>query len=304
MTLAPIILFCYNRPFHVEQTLETLSRNELADQSVLYIYCDGPKPGATEEQKQRIADTRAVVRKKQWCKEVHIVEFEKNKGLAGNIVDAVTDIVSKYGKVITLEDDIITSKGFLKFMNEALTIYQKDERVMHISGYMWPHRWPLPSTFFYEVPYPGGGWATWDRAWRYYSDDTKSLYEYWSTRWKEFNKFGGDYLQRQLERNYEGTMRTWFIKWHAVMLMRDGLTLYPGNSLTNNIGFDSTGENCFSERKFDIKHLAEDVPVKKKKHLREHPVAAEEIYSFYQGRWYNKRRRTKLFQIFLKIFHK
>ena len=40
MNLAPIILFCYNRPWHVEQTLISLSKNELADQSVLYIYCD------------------------------------------------------------------------------------------------------------------------------------------------------------------------------------------------------------------------------------------------------------------------
>ena len=41
--LAPIIVFCYNRPWHVEQTLEALSRNELADQSTLYIYCDRQK---------------------------------------------------------------------------------------------------------------------------------------------------------------------------------------------------------------------------------------------------------------------
>lgn len=42
-SLAPIILFVYNRPWHTVQTLEALSINYLADQSTLYIYCDGPK---------------------------------------------------------------------------------------------------------------------------------------------------------------------------------------------------------------------------------------------------------------------
>ena len=63
MTLVPIILFCYNRPWHVEQTLIALSENELADQSVLYIYCDGPKANATEEQIEKIKEVRKVVRK-------------------------------------------------------------------------------------------------------------------------------------------------------------------------------------------------------------------------------------------------
>ena len=47
--LAPIILFVYNRPWHTEETLESLMKNELADQSTLYIYCDGPKKNAAEE---------------------------------------------------------------------------------------------------------------------------------------------------------------------------------------------------------------------------------------------------------------
>lgn len=31
-TLAPIVLFVYNRPWHTEQTLNALMQNELADQ--------------------------------------------------------------------------------------------------------------------------------------------------------------------------------------------------------------------------------------------------------------------------------
>ena len=291
--LAPIIVFAYDRPDHLRRTLDALSRNELASQSELYIYCDGAKENASAEQVERIRENRKVAHGADGFKSITIIEREKNVGLKANIVEAVTEIVNKYGRVITLEDDIVTSTGFLRYMNDSLELYKDDEQVMHISGYMWPHRYRLPETFFYPVPYPGGGWATWARAWQHYSDDAEALYQSWKDRWDEFNLFGGDYLQKQLIANYKGEMNTWFIKWHAVMLHRKGLTLYPRQSLTNNIGFDSLATNCYQTNKFDIDHLAESIKVKRKP-IRINRIAANEIYAFYQGRWYNRRRRKAL----------
>lgn len=292
MTLAPIVIFSYDRPKHLLQTLVALAKNELAEQSNLFIFCDGAKDAAPAEQLERIKQNRDVAYAAQGFKSVTVVDREKNIGLKSNIVGAVTEIVNKYGRIITLEDDIVTSKGYLRFMNEALEMYEDDERVMHISGYMWPHRLPLPETFFYQVPYPGGGWATWARAWKYYDDDAVKLYHKWEQRWEEFNKFGGDYLSKQLIANYEGRMNTWFIKWHAVLLEQGGLTLYPGKSLTNNIGFDDMASNCHATNKFDV--VPVEAVVVKRRPIKESQLAAHEIYAFYQGRWYNKRRRTAL----------
>ena len=291
MTLSPIVIFSYDRPKHLQQTLDALAKNDLADQSDLFIYCDGAKESAPLEQVDRIIENRKVAQVASGFKSLSVVERPKNIGLKANIVGAVTEIVNKYGRVITLEDDIVTSPGFLRFMNEALEMYQYDEQVMHISGYMWPHRWPLPETFFYEVPYPGGGWATWARAWKYYDDDAAKLYHIWESRWDEFNVVG-THLQEQLYDNYVGTLNTWFIKWHAVMLQSGGLTLYPGKSLTNNIGFDETATNSCVTNKFDVVPV-ESIRVSRIP-LRESKLAAHEIYAFYQGRWYNKRRRTAM----------
>jgi len=97
MELAPIVLFVYNRPWHTLQTLEALSKNELADQSVLYIYADGAKEGATLEALEKIGEVRTLIRSQQWCKKVHIIERDKNWGLADNIVDGVTVIVNQHG---------------------------------------------------------------------------------------------------------------------------------------------------------------------------------------------------------------
>ena len=299
--LAPIIVFSYNRPDHLRQTLDRLAKNTLASQSVLYIYCDGAKANATSDQLAKVQENRRVAHAASGFKAIYVVERESNVGLKNNIVSAVTEIVNQYGRVITLEDDIITSVGYLRYMNDALEMYKDDEQVMHISGYMWPHKGTLPDTFFYEVPYPGGGWATWQRAWKHYTDDAKPLYDYWCTRWDEFNKFGGDYLQNQLEKNYRGVMKTWFIKWHAVMLQRGALTLYPGQSLTNNIGFDELGTNCYTTDKFDV--VPVDYVEIKRIPIKENKRAAREIYAFYQGRWYNRRRRIQMINKILSFFH-
>lgn len=296
--LAPIVVFSYNRPDHLRRTLEALAKNDLADQSVLYIYCDGAKDTATDEQRQRIIENRKVAHSAIGFKELHVIEREYNVGLMNNIVGAVTEIISQYGRIIVFEDDMLTSPGTLRYFNDALTIYKDDEKVMHIVSYMFPHRYPLPETFFYTVPYPGGGWATWQRAWKYYSNDINELYNCWKDNLEYFNYWNHDEtdLVKQLVDNYKGTLRTWFVRWYAVMLRMGGLTLYPGRSLVTNIGFDGTGDNCvrLERNPYWVEHLAESIKVVRKKHIRENMWAAREIYAFHSGYWYNRRRRYKL----------
>lgn len=298
--LAPIIVFAYNRPWHVEQTLTALSKNVYADESVLYIYCDGPKPNASDEQKAKIAEVRQIVRKQQWCKDVHIVESDENKGLARSIVGGVTQIVNQYGRVIVLEDDMITSSGFLQYMNEALDLYEYDDRVMHITGFMFPLKQKTPDTFFYEVPHCWS-WATWKRAWQFFSDNTSELYAYWCTRWKRFNKWGGTSLQQQLEDNYRGTLRTWFVKWHATVLRMDGLTLYPGISLVKNVGFDGSGDNCGVTTKYDGMCLGERINVRLIP-CKENRKVARYIKVYKSGHWYSKGHRRAFVKKVKEIF--
>ena len=174
--LSPIVLFVYNRPWHTRQTLETLSKNILADQSKLYIYADGPKENATDEQLRKINDVRKLIREKNWCREVEIIEREKNIGIENSTITGVTEIVNKFGKIIVVEDDIVTSVGFLKYMNEALDLYEKYEKVMYISGYMFPVKAKLPETFFLPIT-SYWGWGTWARAWKEFHSSGQQLKE-------------------------------------------------------------------------------------------------------------------------------
>ena len=263
---APIVLFVYSRPLHAEKTLNALIQNELASESVLYIYCDGPKENSSIEERKNINNLRLLVRSKQWCGEVKIIESEKNKGLANSIIDGVTEVSSKYGKVIVLEDDIVTSKGFLKYMNQALIIYEDDERVMHVSGYIYPVKGKkLPETFFYNVN-SCWGWGTWNRAWiLFYKDSIKvkeALLAKDNFSQDNFNKGQGRAFWKQIEDNISGKINTWAVYWHSILFLNDGFSLHPHKSLVRNIGMDNSGDNCGVDSRYNDQDIVEYVDVK------------------------------------------
>lgn len=302
MQYAPIAIFSYNRPQHLKQVLDALARNRLADQSDLFVYCDGAKANASEEQKTMVAQNRAVAHAATGFKSVTVIERERNYGLADNIIGATTELVNKYGRIITLEDDVITSPGFLQYMNDALEMYKDDEQVMHITAFMWRYKGCLPTTFFYTVPECGGGWATWKRAWDHFSYDVTAAYEYWKNDWTRFNIWGGNYMQKQLEDNYNGSLKTWFIRWYAVVRKMNGLTLYPYKPLTTNIGFDGSGSNCADSNSnpFAWTKLAEAISVKRVP-IKENRWARIQIYCAQQGHFYSKRNRKRMITYFKEL---
>jgi hypothetical protein len=244
MSLSPIILFVYSRPVHTLRTLEALAANELADQSHLFIFCDAAKPQASPETLQNIAEVRQLVRSRQWCKTVTIAEGTVNRGIAVSTVTEVTKIVNEYGKVIILEDDVVTQKGFLTFLNQALDMYENDHNIFGITGYAFPVPAHLPDTFFLPIV-SSWGWATWKRAWQHYKGDALFFENYLKANQleKKFN-FGyhGNYeiLQKKITHHTD----VWDVCWYASMFMENGLYLFPRCSLLSNIGFDSTGTNC------------------------------------------------------------
>lgn len=281
--LAPIVLFVYNRSWHTEQTLNALMQNELADQSVLYVYADGPKPNATHEELEKIKAVREVVKSRQWCKEVIIIESEKNKGLADSIIEGVTEIVNQYGRIIVLEDDIVTSKGFLTYMNQSLELYHSEEKVMHISGYMYPLKVNLPDTLFLNVVTPWG-WGTWKEKWTHFNGNAAELksrllaLDYFDL--EQYNLGYGNEFFNQLEENISERIRTWAVKWHTSIYLQMGYCLHPGLSLVQNIGFDNSGTHCGIDPTYKIDKLTDFVVVNKIA-LNQKKYILKEFHEFY-----------------------
>ena len=145
MQLAPIVLFTYNRPVHTRQTIDALLKNEYASGSDLIIFSDAPKNDAAED---GVRQTRAYLRGITGFRSINLIERAENMGLAANIIDGVTQVVNEYGQIIVLEDDLLTSPFFLKYMNEALSMYEDANEVISVHGYIFPIKRKLPESCF------------------------------------------------------------------------------------------------------------------------------------------------------------
>ena len=277
MKYAPIVLFVYNRPYHTRRTLEALSRNELAIESDLFIFADGAKENATSEQLHQIEETRKVIKEKQWCKNVEIIESTKNKGLANSIIDGVTKIVNQYGKIIVLEDDLLTGKYFLNYMNDALDKYENEDRVISIHGFMYEHSENLQETFFIKGA-DCWGWATWKRGWDLFNPDGNELLKRIKKQklGKQFDLDGVYDYVKMLKNQIKGKNDSWAIRWHASAFLADKLTLYPSKSLVVNFGFDGSGTHC-SELQMKFNEDYENTKIKIDKILIEENQNARNV---------------------------
>ena len=242
MSYAPILLFVYNRPEHTRRCIQSLLKNSLASESYLFIYADGAKDSTQQE---AVNEVRNYIRTIQGFKQTTLMERSENWGLARNIIDGVTTQVNRYGKVIVLEDDLVVAPYFLQFMNDALEVYKDEPKVGHIQACDFTQDSSLPSTFL--IKWTGSwGWATWDRAWKYFNPNGKELLQELEerklTRIFDFNgKYG---FTRMLRRQIEGKNNSWAIRWNASLFLKDILSLNVGRSLVQNEGFDGSGTNC------------------------------------------------------------
>ncbi len=237
--LSPIVLFVYNRPWHTEQTVVALKKNELAAESDLFIFSDGPK----FENDENVKKVREYIKTIDEFKSVTIIEREKNLGLANSVIAGVTEIINKFGKVIVLEDDLITSKYFIKFMNDALVQYLNKEKVVCVSGFV-PEIKNLPQTFFLKGA-DCWGWGTWVRGWNLFEKNGEMLLYGLKKKkmLKEFDINGLSPRSIMLRNQIAGKIDSWAIRWLASAYVNEKFCLYPGKTLIKNIGLDGSGIN-------------------------------------------------------------
>ena len=240
--LAPILLFVYNRPQHTRRLLDSLLANDECRLSSLYVYSDGARDEASAS---AVAEVRAIVHSVTGFARIEVIEREKNMGLAANVIEGVTTQVRAHGRVIVLEDDLVLSPFFLRFMNDALSVYADEPRVGHIQACDFTGDPSLSDTFL--IKFTGSwGWATWERAWRHFNPDGKQLLaRLEQTRQTSRFDFNGAYrFTRMLRRQIAGKNNSWAIRWNASLFVDNILSLNVGRSLVANVGFDGSGTNC------------------------------------------------------------
>lgn len=235
---APIALFVYNRPEHTRRTLSFLQKNHLAEETRLFIFSDGAGAG----QEDNVKAVRELAHSITGFKSVEVIERPQNFGLAKSVIDGVSRLCKEYGRAIVFEDDVLTSPYTLQYFNDALNKYNEVEKVMHITGYMYPisHKL-LPESFFLRIV-SSQAWATWDRAWKNFEPNIDKIIARFDDKSKyQFELEGGMNFWKHIMEFKHGRNNSWAIRWYASVFLNKGLSVNPALSFIENIGHDGSG---------------------------------------------------------------
>lgn len=252
MILAPIIIFAYNRPDSLKETVASLLKNQEAKDSLLFIFIDGPK---NVMDKKDVDKVHEITNSIKGFKSVKIFSSEINKGLGDSIISGVTKIIDNYGKVIVLEDDLILQPDFLSFINKGLNEYENHKEVFSICGYT--NKFKVPKDYTADAYFcarsSSWGWATWKDRWETVDWELNDWSKYKTLR-KQFNKWGGSDCFGMLESWKNGLNKSWAIRFCFAQFLQNKVSLFPIKSLVQNDGFDGNGTNCkkWSRFKYEL----------------------------------------------------
>ncbi|WP_321324714.1 glycosyltransferase family 2 protein [Thiomicrorhabdus sp.] len=246
MELVPIGISTYSRLNHLKQTIKALQGNTLAKESELYVFSDAPKPGDEE----KVLAVRSYLKEIDGFKSVHVFERDTNDRIVNNR-SGMDDVLRICGKMIFLEEDIVTAPGFLRFMNDALDFYENDEEILSITGYCPPIR--IINTYnkdFFVLPRNcAWGMGLYRRTLDVINRPIdKAEFERVSKQ-KRMYVAGSD-VMRMVQQEVVGSLQAGDVRCMYHQLLNSQYTVYPRYSLVQNIGHDGSGEHCGRSSKF------------------------------------------------------
>ena len=250
MKQAPVVMFVYNRADHFMKTYEALSKCEGAKDTDLFVFSDGAKRECDMEKVNSVRAAVREVQKDNLFHTVEVIESPVNKGLAVSVIGGVTQVLEKYGRVIVVEDDCVTSPYFLNFMNSSLVFYEKEKCVGAIAGYTPSLKYPekYNEDVFFAYRSCSCGWATWKDRWENIDWKLENMKDFYKNPKlvQKLNSNGNDRFIR-LYRQTKGNGSSWSVRFGAHLVKNDQFTVYPRYSYIQNIGCDESGVHSKSE---------------------------------------------------------
>ena len=292
--LAPIVVFGYNRPGHLRQTLTYLARAEGAKHSDLWIFCDGLKSGADLKLIEEVRQVAVDPLWEQRFSSVRITFSETNKGLARSIIGGVSRVLEGAENVIVIEDDLLIAPDFLNFMNDCLIFYRDDRHIGSITGFSPLTAYP-PGYRHDVMAVPRNcshGWATWGDRWREVDWEARGAIYLWRDAGMRhrFNTAGSDRLDR-LRRQLNGSIDSWSIRFGLWQSLSGRVTIYPVHNRVCNIGFDGSGVHTRIGQDINADALTEARPYRLE-HVNEDPIILSIVHRVYSGQWYESAYRN------------
>ena len=244
--MTPIIVFGFNRAASLRRAVESLLGNAEAAESDLFVFVDGPRKGKAGET-EKVNEVRKYAEGIRGFKSLTCTFAEQNKGLAPSIISGVTQVMNKYGRAIVVEDDLVVSKSFLRYMNEMLDRYERDDRIMQVTGFGCKIKKPADYSWdvYLNERSHSWSWATWKDRWDTVDWEVSDFMELKGS-WKKqlaFCKRGSD-LYKMLKDYMEGKNSSWWIRFNYSMYKQRRFTISPVRSLAQNFGFSKEATHC------------------------------------------------------------
>lgn len=301
---APVVIFAYDRPVHLQRTINALKGNIGANEAEVFIFVDTSDAPERQDNIQKVQEYLIELKKEQGFKNICVEYAQSHRGLANSVIYGVSKVIEEYGQVIVIEDDLITSIDFLDYMNKALEYYKNEKDIWSISGYSFPMKslHTYPHDIFYSYRACSWGWATWKDRWEtvdwnvgQYSEFIKD--KYWQ---KRFNQGGSD-MTFMLKKQMDGEQDSWAIRWCFEQSNQGKYTIYPCISKVENIGCDGSGTHSGISHEYDVKIYDSVRPVQLEK-LGPDAKIVREFYLKYTDTF--KKKLIRKLRSFFKLIKK
>lgn len=274
---APLIIVGFNRADTMSLVLARLSEcanlRGKDNRRVAYAFLDGAR---TPDEEARTEEVAALVEdfKSSHFPDLQIVRREKNYGCRGNIVDAISHVLGLHGRAVIVEDDVLVSRTFLNYMDEALDFYESDKRIWCINANT-PRDMKVPKSYKHDVYlHPRNmcwGWGTWKDRWVQVDFDMKD----WP-RYAEDPVFRSKLdkidcmMHGMLDAQFMGRLKTWDVQCSYHIVKNNLFAVEPRYALSKNIGSGTVSAHCSSsnadlltQKFFDFRPTLEIVDIDK-----------------------------------------
>jgi hypothetical protein len=248
--LAPIALFCFKRLDTLESCVESLKMCPESINTDLIIFSDEARnKGDTE----KVNEIRNYLTKITGFKTLRIIHREENYGVDYNIIRGIQQMAQEYESFIIVEDDLVVSNQFLRFMNAGLKHFKSFEKVLTLSAFNYVK---IPKNYVWDCYFTHRtnpwGWATWSDKIKDVDWDLALTNNFLSNpaEIKTFNLWGSD-RSRMLKRTLNNEIRAWDIRLDYYQFKKNLLSAFACKNLVINNGFNSedasntTGYNRF-----------------------------------------------------------
>lgn len=254
----PVLLIAFNRPHHTKQTFEGIKKYQ---PETLYVSIDGPREVYHEDAKLIEEVYHYIQSNVDWQCDLKIKRNKQNFGAGYASIQAIDWLFEHEERGIILDDDCVAEQDFFLFCEKMLYLYQKQDKIMHISGSNFL-KTNISEDYFFSKYNPVWGWATWKRAWKHYAFRI-------DFQEKEIKHFHRNYALTKKERKYwaytfdsvslEKRTSTWDYQWTYHIWKNEGICITAGKNLISNIGFDETATHAndpfFSTAKLPLESL-------------------------------------------------